>query len=339
MTAAHLAGDEGIKIYPIGIGADPQESNGKGMFSINPGVDLDEPALEEIAKITGGQYFRARDGGELSAIKDTLDQLEPVAQQPSEARPAHALYSWPLAVALLLSVLLVIRELWPNNPVQRWLSKGIFCSNTLTGAHGSNACACVDADERTLATLVSSRMAAGPAAARLAAMEALAPGKARRSLYPCRSPSIAYCSAAAMAATAGCRGLPSGSAGYWQCWPCSAPAGNGLSSPHKTRRPAGGHARADPEMLATDSSPNRLEQARRKLYDLLQNRSDAQTAVIVYAGSAHTLVPLSDGWPPAATCPGPQAINHATGPSAQTWRLPRPWPCSIRAPWARVACC
>ena len=49
-----------------------------------------------------------------------------------------------------------------------------------------------------------------------------------------------------------------------------------------------------PHMLATDSSPNRLEQARRKIYDLLQNRTDAQTAVIVYAGSAHTLVPLSD---------------------------------------------
>ena len=49
-----------------------------------------------------------------------------------------------------------------------------------------------------------------------------------------------------------------------------------------------------PQMLATDSSPNRLEQARRKIYDLLQNRPDAQTAVIVYAGSAHTLVPLSD---------------------------------------------
>lgn len=49
-----------------------------------------------------------------------------------------------------------------------------------------------------------------------------------------------------------------------------------------------------PQMLATDSQPNRLEQARRKLYDLLQSRSDAQTAIIVYAGSAHTLVPLSD---------------------------------------------
>ncbi|MFC6339856.1 tetratricopeptide repeat protein [Pseudomonas sp. CCM 7891] len=49
-----------------------------------------------------------------------------------------------------------------------------------------------------------------------------------------------------------------------------------------------------PQMLATDSPPNRLEQARRKLYDLLQARSDAQTAIVVYAGSAHTLVPLSD---------------------------------------------
>jgi Ca-activated chloride channel family protein len=49
-----------------------------------------------------------------------------------------------------------------------------------------------------------------------------------------------------------------------------------------------------PEMLATDVQPNRLEQARRKLLDLLQNRSDAQTAIVVYAGSAHTLVPLSD---------------------------------------------
>ncbi|MFK3795305.1 VWA domain-containing protein [Pseudomonas sp. NPDC088444] len=49
-----------------------------------------------------------------------------------------------------------------------------------------------------------------------------------------------------------------------------------------------------PEMLAADSPPSRLEQARRKLLDLLQARSDSQTAIIVYAGSAHTLVPLSD---------------------------------------------
>ncbi|EGH48590.1 TPR repeat-containing von Willebrand factor, type A, partial [Pseudomonas syringae pv. pisi str. 1704B] len=44
-----------------------------------------------------------------------------------------------------------------------------------------------------------------------------------------------------------------------------------------------------PQMLATDTPPTRLEQARRKLLDLLQKRSDAQTAIVVYAGSAHTL--------------------------------------------------
>ncbi|WXL24406.1 VWA domain-containing protein [Ectopseudomonas mendocina] len=49
-----------------------------------------------------------------------------------------------------------------------------------------------------------------------------------------------------------------------------------------------------PDMLASDASPNRLEQAKRKLLDLLEARPDSQTAVIVYAGSAHTVVPLSD---------------------------------------------
>lgn len=49
-----------------------------------------------------------------------------------------------------------------------------------------------------------------------------------------------------------------------------------------------------PEMLAADVSPNRLEVARRKLLDLLQSRGEAQTAIVVYAGSAHVLVPLSD---------------------------------------------
>lgn len=49
-----------------------------------------------------------------------------------------------------------------------------------------------------------------------------------------------------------------------------------------------------PTMLASDAAPNRLEQAKRKIIDLLQARKDAQTAIIVYAGSAHVLVPLSD---------------------------------------------
>lgn len=49
-----------------------------------------------------------------------------------------------------------------------------------------------------------------------------------------------------------------------------------------------------PGMLAGDLAPNRLEQARRKLLDLLAARGAAQTAIVVYAGSAHVLTPLSD---------------------------------------------
>ena len=49
-----------------------------------------------------------------------------------------------------------------------------------------------------------------------------------------------------------------------------------------------------PSMLAGDVQPNRLEHAKHKVLDLLEARHDAQTGIVLYAGSAHTLVPLSD---------------------------------------------
>ncbi|MDO9320813.1 MAG: VWA domain-containing protein [Pseudomonas sp.] len=113
LTATRLAAEQGVKIYTIGIGSDP-DAGLLSMFGLNPGSDLDEPTLKAIATQTGGQYFRARDADELEEIKASLDQLEPVAQQATQARPALALYCWPLSAALLLSLLLVARELWPN---------------------------------------------------------------------------------------------------------------------------------------------------------------------------------------------------------------------------------
>lgn len=112
--AAQLAAEQQVKIYTIGIGADPQQGGVPGLFGFNPGLDLDEPTLRGIAESTGGEYFRARSSAELESISATLDRLEPVAQQTTWARPALALYSWPLAAALGLSVLLVALELWPR---------------------------------------------------------------------------------------------------------------------------------------------------------------------------------------------------------------------------------
>ncbi|GAB7532816.1 VWA domain-containing protein [Pseudomonas sp. 3A(2025)] len=119
VTAARLAAEEGVRIYPIGIGADPDSTGVQSLLGLNPSLDLDEPTLKRIAQLSGGQYFRARDGDQLQSIRATLDAMEPVAQQPTQARPAHALYPWPLALALLLSMVWVIVELWPNNALQR----------------------------------------------------------------------------------------------------------------------------------------------------------------------------------------------------------------------------
>ncbi|MBC3957920.1 vWA domain-containing protein [Pseudomonas triticifolii] len=123
ITAARLAADEGVRIYTIGIGSDPDKSGIQGLLGLNPSLDLDEPTLKDIASLSGGQYFRARDGEQLEKIRATLDSLEPVAQQPTQARPAQVLYQWPLSIALLVSVLLVVRSLWPNNAMQRVLAR------------------------------------------------------------------------------------------------------------------------------------------------------------------------------------------------------------------------
>ncbi len=113
-TAAQLAAREGVRLYPIGIGADAERAGAIGLHGLNPGLDLDEPLLRELAELSGGTYFRARSQDELRAIAATLDRLEPVLQAPTTVFQAQPLYPWPLAAAVLLSLLLVGRELWPH---------------------------------------------------------------------------------------------------------------------------------------------------------------------------------------------------------------------------------
>lgn len=47
-------------------------------------------------------------------------------------------------------------------------------------------------------------------------------------------------------------------------------------------------------MYAPDHVPNRLDLAKRKLRDILALREEGQTALVVYAGDAHTVTPLTD---------------------------------------------
>ncbi len=105
IEAARLAAAEGIRIYTIGVGADRVAlSSPFGTRIVNPSADLDERTLAEIADLTGGAYFRAKNVEGLANVYREIDRLEPVAAEPLYVRPTRDLFAWPLAVALVLSL-------------------------------------------------------------------------------------------------------------------------------------------------------------------------------------------------------------------------------------------
>ena len=113
LKAAQLAAERGLRIYTIGIGADEQiEDTWFGQRRVNPSAQLDEKTLREIATLTGGRYFRARDSQELAQIYLLLDELEPLPRDSRNLRPVRSLFMWPLAFALGLAGLLIAPRLW-----------------------------------------------------------------------------------------------------------------------------------------------------------------------------------------------------------------------------------
>jgi Ca-activated chloride channel family protein len=74
--AAKVAATLGIKVYTIGaVGSGRAPRSGFSLF-FQPRADVDEDTLNEIAKITGGRYFRATDVESLQTIYDEIDRLE-----------------------------------------------------------------------------------------------------------------------------------------------------------------------------------------------------------------------------------------------------------------------
>ena len=119
VKAARLAATTGIRIYTVGVGA--TEMLVPGLFGsslgarrVNPSADLDEDSLTQIAELTGGRYFRATDTEQLNDIYQLLDQLEPTGSDDLVFRPRASLAHWPLAAALLLSLLLALAQVLPS---------------------------------------------------------------------------------------------------------------------------------------------------------------------------------------------------------------------------------
>ena len=109
VQAAEFAQQAGMKIYTIGIGADRMVVRDFfGQRAVNPSADLDEDALQQIADLTNGRYFRARDPNDLNQIYQILDELEPIAEDEQVIRPVSELFHWPLGAMVILSVLLAL---------------------------------------------------------------------------------------------------------------------------------------------------------------------------------------------------------------------------------------
>jgi Ca-activated chloride channel homolog len=101
LEAAKLAGQAGLRIYTIGVGAAPES----GFFGMDRGnTDLDEDTLKSIARATGGRYFRATDAEALLNVYREIDRLEPARGTQQWLRPSDEWFTWPLAAALLLSI-------------------------------------------------------------------------------------------------------------------------------------------------------------------------------------------------------------------------------------------
>ncbi|MBX3386058.1 MAG: VWA domain-containing protein [Phycisphaeraceae bacterium] len=103
LEAAELAREWGIRVYTIGIGAgapayvvrrDPL--GGEQLVPMAAGID--ESELEEIARLTGGRYFRAQDGDALRSIYGEIDRLERTTVRTTEFVDYAERFA-PLAIA------------------------------------------------------------------------------------------------------------------------------------------------------------------------------------------------------------------------------------------------
>jgi len=80
ITAAEIAKTFGIRVYAIGVGSygivNVPVQTPMGLQYQQMESEFDEKSLQEIASMTGGQYFRATDNSKLRKIYQEIDQLE-----------------------------------------------------------------------------------------------------------------------------------------------------------------------------------------------------------------------------------------------------------------------
>ena len=119
ITAAEIAKTFGIRVYAIGVGSygivNVPVQTPIGIQYQQMESEFDEKSLQEIATMTGGQYFRATDNSKLRKIYQEIDQLEKTkisVKEFSKKNEQFFLFS-------LIALILLITEVLLRNTILR----------------------------------------------------------------------------------------------------------------------------------------------------------------------------------------------------------------------------
>lgn len=118
LAAASIAAHQGMTIYTIGVGNDAEAMRELlNQNNIGPGTELNEPLLRQIATVSGGRYFRARDSHSLQRIYQTLDRLQPAEIATRLHRPQLDLFAVPLGCGLAFLLAFMIYEVYRTKSI------------------------------------------------------------------------------------------------------------------------------------------------------------------------------------------------------------------------------
>ena len=120
IMAAEIARDMGVKVYTIGVGTKGQAPMpAVDMFGnktyVMADVEIDEQLLRNIAKTTGGEYFRAVDNRALGEIYARINEMEKSEVQITHYTSYEELYfGWLLLMLLMLALEFVVERVVLN---------------------------------------------------------------------------------------------------------------------------------------------------------------------------------------------------------------------------------
>lgn len=116
-TALEIAKTMGIKVYTIGVGTYGEVrmpvQTPFGIQYMNQKVEIDEELLKNIAKETGGQYFRATDNAKFAEIYRDINKLEKTQLEINSSKKYNDMYYVFLLVGLVLVILAaLLKSFW-----------------------------------------------------------------------------------------------------------------------------------------------------------------------------------------------------------------------------------